>query len=121
MVEGKAERKISKERMFYLSFFPPRRLLSLCWIVLFDLECSERRALCNISGTHMAVCVTAKHIGGAGVAAVAVVLVVGRCGERREGGRGRLGRRGESGSRGSCRDVRGGTRLLTLVSARFPY
>lgn len=41
-------------------------LLSLCWIVLFDLECSERRALCNISSTHMAVCVTAKHTGGSG-------------------------------------------------------
>lgn len=36
----------------------------LCWIVLFDLECSEKRALCNIFSTHMAVCVTAKHIGG---------------------------------------------------------
>lgn len=45
----------------FLSFF-----LSLCWIVLFDLECSERRALCNISSTHMAVCVTAKHMGGRG-------------------------------------------------------
>lgn len=63
MVEER-RKKISKERMFFLSFSP--RLLSLCWIVLFDLECSERRALCNISSTHMAVCVTAKHMGGRG-------------------------------------------------------
>lgn len=38
----------------------------LCWIVLFDLECSERRALCNVFSTHMAHCVTAKHTGGSG-------------------------------------------------------
>lgn len=38
----------------------------LCWIVLFDLECSEKRALCNVFSTHMANCVTAKHTGGSG-------------------------------------------------------
>ena len=36
----------------------------LCWIVLFDLECSERRALCNVFSTHMADCVTTKHTRG---------------------------------------------------------
>lgn len=54
----KRGKKISKELEFFFL------LLSLCWIVLFDLECSERRPLCNISSTHMAVCVTAKHTGG---------------------------------------------------------
>lgn len=43
----------------------------LCWIVLFDLECSESRALCNVFSTHMADCVTAKRTGGV------VVVVVG--------------------------------------------
>lgn len=73
----------------FFSFFLPPRLLSLCWIVLFDLECSERRALCNISSTHMAVCVTAKHMGGE-VAMVAAVALW-----REEEGRGRRGRRKE--------------------------
>ena len=36
----------------------------LRWIVPFDLECCERRALCNIFSTHMADCVTAKHTHG---------------------------------------------------------
>lgn len=44
----------SKEQFFF------------CWIVLFDLECSERRALCNIFSAHMADCVTAKHTGSGG-------------------------------------------------------
>lgn len=52
----------------------------LCWIVLFDLECSERRALCNIFSTHMADCVTAKHTGGVVVVVVVLVVVVVRCG-----------------------------------------
>lgn len=54
------EKKMSKEQFF------------LCWIVLFDPECSERRALCNVLGTHMDDCVTAKHTGG---------VVVGCCGK----------------------------------------
>lgn len=41
----------------------------LCWIVLFDPERSERRALCNIFSAHMADCVTAKDTGGVVVAA----------------------------------------------------
>lgn len=58
----------------------------LCWIVLFDPECSERRALCNIFSTHMADCVTAKHTGGVAavavaVAAAAVAVAQGCCGQ----------------------------------------
>lgn len=49
------KKNISKEQIF---------VFSLCWIVLFDPECSERRALCNVLSTHMADCVTAKHTGG---------------------------------------------------------
>lgn len=47
----------------------------LYWIVLFDPECSERRALCNIFSAHMADCVTAKHTGGV------VVAAEGSCGQ----------------------------------------
>lgn len=36
---GWKRRKISKKLFFFF----------LCWIVLFDLECGERRALCNVS------------------------------------------------------------------------
>lgn len=83
-------KKIGKELEFFF-------LLSLCWIVLFDLECSERRALCNISSTHMAVCVTAKHTGGVvavvmvAVAVVAVAAAAAAAGCYSEGGRGRRG------------------------------
>lgn len=59
------EKKSARSWKFFF-FFPSA--------VLFDLECSERRALCNISSTHMAVCVTAKHTGG--VVAVVMVAVV---------------------------------------------
>lgn len=58
-----------------------RGAIFLCWIVLFDLECSERRALCNVFSTHMADCVTAKHTGGV------VVVVVGCCGKAGEADR----------------------------------
>lgn len=47
----------------------------LCWIVLFDPERSERRALCNIFSAHMADCVTAKRTGGV------VAAAEGCCGE----------------------------------------
>lgn len=69
------EDKITKEQFCFL-----------CWIVLFDLECSERRVLCNVFSTHMADCVTAKHTGGV------VVVVVGggsRQTRRKRSGRGR--------------------------------
>lgn len=49
----------------------------LRWIVLFDPECSERRALCNIFSAHMADCVTAKHTGGV----VAAAAAQGCCGQ----------------------------------------
>lgn len=47
----------------------------LCWIVVFDPERSERRALCNFFSAHMADCVTAKHTGGV------VAAAEGCCGE----------------------------------------
>lgn len=61
--KGRKEGENSKEQFF------------LCRIVLFDLERSERRALCNIFGAHMADCVTAKHTGGV------VATAEGCCGE----------------------------------------
>lgn len=66
----------------------------------------------------MAVCVTAKHMGGrsssggeGGGGGGALCF-----GEEREG---QTRQEGGSASRGSCMDVRGGTQLFTLVSAHF--
>lgn len=93
-----------------LSFSFPPVFFSLCWIVPFDLQCSERRALCNISSTHMAVCVTAKHMGGGGGGAV--LATAGRCGSgRRE--------REQSGCRGGSVDVRRRTAALHVGVGSF--
>lgn len=84
----------------------------LCWIVLFDPECGERRALCNIFSAHMADCVTAKHMGGG----VLVVAIVGYC--VRWGGCRQT--RGKKQSHGwQYMDVKGISGLFTLVF--FPY
>lgn len=99
-------------------FLSSPRLLSLCWIVLFDLECSERRALCNISSTHMAVCVTAKHMGVCGEVAVVAAVAPGAVESRGGGVDEASGRKWKS---SQSTDVRGGKRLLTSVSARCPY
>lgn len=78
--------------------------ISLCWIVLFDLECSERRALCNVFSTHMANCVTAKHTTrGEVVVAVVVGELRGEgwsCGKK---GGGRPARESDRATKGANR------------------